>query len=152
MPRPPWRPAQLVAGGLLGIFLAQALPAALRTAGQRLTDATRYAHESALATAARVFGSDEALSLEAIRSTLVPGEPYLLIDSGSPETGERMWVRYALAPHPVVFIGQMNDRVKLLRLPHESEHWVVISYDPGDAPDLVARRQLVADLRQQHGR
>src|ERR1700688_62901 len=142
------RALDLTAAGLLGLFLAVAVPRALLGAGDEVIQAAN-AHESLAEARARVLGEDYSRAIDQIRGELPPDEGYLLVEGGHPDSGGAYWVRYDLAPRRAVYLGRLDEltsgaRVRR-RLTMNLSH-VVVSFDAGEPPQLYERYLFLQEI------
>lgn len=93
---------------LLVLYLGSALPAAASIARFMLGLPARAAHESLPTARARLFGGAYAAGIDALRRTLPPGRPYILVAGDVFADGGAFWVRWDLAPRPPLFLGQLD--------------------------------------------
>ena len=142
------RALDLAAAGLLGLFLAVAVPSALLHASREVVAAAR-AHESLDQARARVYGEAYTRAIDQIRSELPAGDSYLLVEAGSRESGGAYWVRYDLAPRRAVYLGRLEeltsgDRLRR-RLTVNLRH-VVVTFAKGKPPHLFERYRFLQEL------
>jgi hypothetical protein len=142
------RALDLAAAGLLGLFLAVAVPWAVLHAGREVVEAAR-AHESLAEARARVQGVEYARAIDQIRQELPPGDAYLLVMGGEPSSGGAYWVRYDLAPRRAFYLGRLDDFTSgaqvRRRLPTNLRH-VVVTFDDGEPPRLYERYQFLQEI------
>jgi hypothetical protein len=138
----------LAAAGLLGLYLAAALPWGLGRAWLEVVRAAS-AHESPAEARRRVFGETYASAIEEIRRALPAGESYLLVEGGSGMLGDAVWVRYDLAPRRAIYLGQLNELTSGMqvrrRLVANLRH-VVVAFGNGRPPRLYERYSFLQEI------
>jgi len=142
------RALDLAAAGLLGLFLAVAVPSALLRAGREVVRAA-HAHESLAEARARVYGEDYTCAIDQIRRELPPGDAFLLVMGGEPNSGGTYWVRYDLAPRRAFYFGRLDELTSGAQvrhgLPANLRH-VVVTFDSGEPPRLYERYRFVQEI------
>lgn len=142
------RVAATAAAGLLGLFLAAALPGALQGAWEEVVQAAS-AHESLAEARRRVFGESYTNAIDEIRRTLPADEGYLLVEGGSGMLGGTYWVRYDLAPRRAVYLGRLSELTSAMqvrrRLTANLRH-VVVAFASGKPPRLYDRYQFLQEI------
>ena len=142
------RALDLAAAGLLGLFLAVAVPWGLLGAGRDLYRAA-YAHETLAEARARVYGEDYSRAIDQIRGELPEDEGYLLVEGGHPGSGGAYWVRYDLAPRRAVYLGRLDELTSgermRRRLAVNLRH-VVVTFDTGESPRLYERYRFLQEI------
>jgi hypothetical protein len=144
------RALDLAAAGLLGLFLAAGVSAALLHAGRELYRAA-YAHESLAEARGRVYGEAYTRAIDQIRRDLPAGEGYLLVEGGDPGTGGAYWVRYDLAPRRAVFLGRLDELTSGARVRRRLEanlRHVVVAFDAGEPPRLYDRYRFLQEIER----
>jgi len=138
----------LAAAGLLGLYLAVALPWGLGRAWLEVVRAAS-AHESPVEARRRIFGETYTSAIEEIRRTLPPGEAYLLVEGGSGMLGGTYWVRYDLAPRRALYLGRLNELTSGMqvrrRLVVNLRH-VVVAFGSGRPPRLYERYAFLQEI------
>ena len=145
------RALDLAAAGLLGMFLAVAVPLAALHAGRKVVELVEaaQAHESLDEARARVHGVEYTRAIDQIRGELPPGDAYLLVMGGAPNSGGAYWVRYDLAPRRAFYFGRLDDftssaQVRHL-LPTNLRH-VVVAFDSKEPPRLYERYRFLEEI------
>jgi hypothetical protein len=142
------RVLDLAAAGLLGLFLAVAVPLAVLRAGREVVQAAG-AHESLAEARARVAGVEYTRAVDQIRRELPPGDAYLLVMGGEPNSGGAYWVRYDLAPRRAVYLGRLQELTSgsqvRRRLTANLRH-VVVTFDTGEPPRLYERYRFLEEI------
>jgi hypothetical protein len=142
------RALDLAAAGLLGMFLAVAVPLAVLHAGRKVVEAAQ-AHESLDEARARVHGVEYTRAIDQIRRELPPGDAYLLVMGGEPKSGGAYWVRYDLAPRRAFYFGRLDDFTSSAQvrhaLPTNLRH-VVVAFDSKEPPRLYERYRFLEEI------
>jgi hypothetical protein len=153
------RALDFAAAGLLGLFLAAAVPWALLRACGELYRAA-YVHESLAEARARVHGEDYTRAIDQIRREVPPGDAYLLVVDGEPKSGCTYWVRYDLAPRRALYLGRLDELTSgaqvRRRLTANLRH-VVVAFETGEPPRLYERYRFLQEIDRRaregsHGR
>jgi len=147
------RALDLAAAGLLGMFLAVAVPLAVLHAGRKVVEAAK-AHESLAAARARVHGLEYTRAIDQIRRELPPDGAYLLVMGGEPNSGGAYWVRYDLAPRRAFYFGRLDDFTSSAQvrhaLPANLRH-VVVAFDSKVPPRLYERYRFLEEIDRRAG-
>jgi hypothetical protein len=141
----------LAAVGAFGLYLATAVPTAVRRGRGLLALPSQCAGESEAAVRARFWGPSYVAGIDEIRRSLPVDEPYLLVEAGRPQDGGVYWVRFDLAPRRAVYLGhltELTDANRLRRRLTSRPRRVVISRGPGQAPLLMERYRFVAEIER----
>lgn len=142
------RALDLAAAGLLGMFLAVAVPLAVLHAGRKVVEAAR-AHESVAEARARVHGVEYTRAIDQIRRELPPGDAYLLVMGGEPSSGGAYWVRYDLAPRPALYLGRLDELTsgaRMRRRLRANLRHVVVAFDSKEPPRLYERYRFLEEI------
>jgi len=142
------RALDLAAAGLLGLFLAAAVPQALFHAGRKVVEAAN-AHESLAQARARVYGEDYTRAVDRIRDELPEDAAYLLVEGGRPGSGGAAWVRYDLAPRRAVYLGRLDELTsgeRMRRRLAANLRQVVVTFDAGVPPRLYERYRFLQEI------
>jgi hypothetical protein len=153
------RALDFAAAGLLGLFLAAAVPWALLRACDELYKAA-YVHESPAEARSRVNGVDYARAIDQIRREIPLGEAYLLVVDGEPNSGCAYWVRYDLAPRRALYFGRLDELTsgaQVRRRLMANLRDVVVTFDTGEPPRLYERYRFLQEIDRRaregsHGR
>jgi len=147
------RALDLAAAGLLGMFLAVAVPLAVLRAGGEVVEAAQ-AHESLAEARARVHGVEYTRAIDQIRRELPPGDAYLLVMGGEPNSGGAYWVRYDLAPRRAFYFGRLDEFTSGAQvrhaLPTNLRH-VVVAFDSREPPRLYERYRFLEEIDRRAG-
>jgi hypothetical protein len=134
-----------------GLYLAAAVPTAVRRGLGLLALPSRCAGESDAAVQARFWGPSYVAGIDEIRRSLPEDEAYLLVEAGRPQDGGVYWVRFDLAPRRAIYLGHLTELTDVNRLRRRltsRPRRVVISRGPGLAPLLMERYRFVAEIER----
>ncbi|HVR07377.1 MAG TPA: hypothetical protein VMW75_04970 [Thermoanaerobaculia bacterium] len=144
----PGRVPAMAAAGLLGLYLAVAVPKGLWRAGGEVADAVDD-HESPDQARRRLFGDSYTDAIDEIRRALPAGEGYLMVEGGSGMLGGTYWVRYDLAPRRAVYLGRLNELTSAQqvrrRLVANLRH-VVVAFGSHKPPRLYDRFRFLQEI------
>jgi hypothetical protein len=144
----------LLTVGALAAFLATAVPATLENSVRLFSLARRNARLDAAELRADLLGALYAGRIDEIRRLIPEHEAYFLIDGGTPEDSEPLWVRYELAPRRALLVGPLDElRPRHLRLiRRHALPWVVIAYPSGTPPRALPRQRFLEEMSGQLAR
>jgi hypothetical protein len=110
----------------------------------RLNRAVLHRHESEEAANRRLFGAETTVAVDAIRGALLPDEPYIFLDDDGCGYA-RFWLRYDLAPHPVILVSPGKRSLRLKRVATASPRVLVVCNEDGSPPDFFDRKVFLAE-------
>jgi hypothetical protein len=136
---------------LFALFVLTSLPVAAWRALGRLGFALSRAPESVPQARLRILGPEVTAAYDALRRAIPRDGEYLLIDGGTPDQGNPLWVRFELAPRKARWLGAWSalpSSEELRRRWPATARYAVIALPERQPPVLLSQEELLSALER----